>query len=92
MHHTASASLLSYIRASWYPMFARYAIHKHPDIHDLKENVINQIKPPSSTAQWSSNDAHMLIDCTFSCGQGSAWALSMPLNKLQCTVYSDTFI
>lgn len=29
----------------------------HP--HDVKQNLINQIKPPSSIALWSGSDAHV---------------------------------
>ena len=50
----------------------------------------------SSIAPWSSSDAHMPIVGAFGGGQGSAWApwlLCSPIrNKLQCAVYSNTFL
>ena len=43
----------------------------HP--HDVEENVIHQTRPTSSTALWSSYDAHVPIVGDFCGGHGSAW-------------------
>lgn len=56
----------------------RWTKPRHP--HDVKEHVIDQTRPLSSIASWSTSDAHMAIVGAFSGEQGSAWApwLSAP--------------
>lgn len=62
---------------------------------DVKENVIRQTRPPSSTASLSSSDAHMPIVGAFTGGQGSAsysdYAASMQPQKQQ-VVCSDALL
>lgn len=58
----------------------------HP--RDGKENMTHQTRP-SSTAPWSTSDAHKLVFGAFSIGQRPAWAACCVAPKALC-VY--TFI
>lgn len=62
--------------------------------HDVKENVIQQIRSSSSIAPWSSFNAHLPIVGGFTGGEVSAWAATHCHRQqavlLYCTMLSDT--
>lgn len=59
----------------------------------MKENMTDQSRPPSSIAPWLSSDTRILVVCADE--QLSAGTLfqvcSLFCNKIQQTLYSDTF-
>lgn len=66
-------------------------IHVSGHLHDVKENLICQTKPPPSIVPWFSSDAPALIVDTFGCGHWSPWpsrllcSYTAP-NKANCDV------
>ena len=81
-----------------HPQVSDVHIPGHP--RDVKENVIDQTRPPSSIAPWSSSDAQLPIVGAFGGWTGVSmamtltglWLCSSKLNKLRNTLYSETFL